>query len=60
MCDICDDLENQSVIDEVKAKVTSLCLKHPVYKPAWDDGSAGAKLGKLFLCLGRCLKIPGI
>ncbi len=32
MCDICDDLENQSVIDEVKAKVTKLCAAHPVYK----------------------------
>jgi len=32
MCDICDDLDNQSVIDAVKAKVTDLCAKHPVYK----------------------------
>ncbi len=32
MCDICDDLNNQSVIDEVKAKVSDLCAKHPVYK----------------------------
>lgn len=31
MCDICDDLENQDVIDKVKEKVTSLCTKHPVY-----------------------------
>ncbi len=31
MCDICDDLDNQSVIDEVKAKVSDLCAKHPVY-----------------------------
>ena len=32
MCDICDDLENQSIIDEVKAKVAEVCAKHPVYK----------------------------
>ena len=32
ICDICDDLENQSVIDEVKAKVTELCATYPVYK----------------------------
>ncbi|MDG2353522.1 MAG: serine hydroxymethyltransferase [Gammaproteobacteria bacterium] len=32
ICDICDDLDNQSVIDEVKAKVSDLCAKHPVYK----------------------------
>jgi glycine hydroxymethyltransferase len=31
MCDICDDLENQDVIDKVREKVTSLCAKHPVY-----------------------------
>ncbi len=31
MCDICDDLTNQSVIDTVKHKVTKLCAKHPVY-----------------------------
>ena len=32
ICDICDDLDNQAVIDEVKAKVTKLCADHPVYK----------------------------
>ncbi len=32
MCDICDDHNNQSVIDEVRVKVTMLCTKHPVYK----------------------------
>jgi len=32
MCDICDDLDNQSVIEEVKVKVSGLCAKHPVYK----------------------------
>ncbi len=32
MCDICDDLDNQSVIDVVKAKVAEVCAKHPVYK----------------------------
>ncbi|BBB23753.1 glycine hydroxymethyltransferase [Isorropodon fossajaponicum endosymbiont JTNG4] len=31
MCDICDDLENEAVIDKVREKVTSLCAKHPVY-----------------------------
>lgn len=31
MCDICDDLDNQSLIDEVKTKVVALCAKHPVY-----------------------------
>jgi len=32
MCDICDDLENQSVIEHVQAKVSELCAAHPVYK----------------------------
>ncbi|CAC9957232.1 Serine hydroxymethyltransferase [Bathymodiolus heckerae thiotrophic gill symbiont] len=32
ICDICDDLDNQSVIDEVQAKVIKLCAAHPVYK----------------------------
>ncbi|MDB9951157.1 serine hydroxymethyltransferase [Candidatus Thioglobus sp.] len=32
ICDICDDLENQSVIDEVRAKVGELCSRFPVYK----------------------------
>ncbi len=32
ICDICDDIENTSVVDEVRAKVESLCLKFPVYK----------------------------
>lgn len=31
MCDICDDLENQDMINNVREKVTSLCAKHPVY-----------------------------
>ncbi|MEL0270814.1 MAG: serine hydroxymethyltransferase, partial [Gammaproteobacteria bacterium] len=31
MCDICDDLENQSVIDQVREKVSKLCAKFPVY-----------------------------
>ncbi|SHE21676.1 Serine hydroxymethyltransferase [Bathymodiolus brooksi thiotrophic gill symbiont] len=31
MCDICDDLDNHAVIDEVKIKVATLCAKHPVY-----------------------------
>ncbi|MDB4140116.1 serine hydroxymethyltransferase [Candidatus Thioglobus sp.] len=32
ICDICDDLENQSVIEEVRAKVGELCSRFPVYK----------------------------
>ncbi len=32
MCDICDNLDNQVIIDEVKGKVAELCAKHPVYK----------------------------
>ena len=31
MCDILDDMENQQVIDEVKAKVLELCSRFPVY-----------------------------
>ena len=32
ICDICDDLENESVINEVRAKVEELCSRFPVYK----------------------------
>jgi glycine hydroxymethyltransferase len=32
ICDICDDLENTSVVDEVRAKVEELCSRFPVYK----------------------------
>ncbi|WPE18627.1 serine hydroxymethyltransferase [Candidatus Thioglobus autotrophicus] len=32
ICDICDDLDNQAMIDEVKAKVAKVCAQHPVYK----------------------------
>jgi glycine hydroxymethyltransferase len=32
MCDICDDLDNQNVIDAVKIKVADLCAKRPVYQ----------------------------
>lgn len=31
MCDICNDLDNQVIIDEIKVKVATLCAKHPVY-----------------------------
>ncbi|SFV86269.1 Serine hydroxymethyltransferase [hydrothermal vent metagenome] len=31
ICDICDDLGNQSVIEGVKVKVAKLCEAHPVY-----------------------------
>ena len=32
MCDILDDIENQSIIDEVKGKVKELCSRFPVYR----------------------------
>jgi len=32
ICDICDDIENTSVVDKVRAKVESLCSKFPVYQ----------------------------
>ena len=32
MCDICDDIENESVVDDVRAKVEKLCAKFPVYR----------------------------
>jgi len=32
ICDVLDDLSNQAVIDEVKAKVTALCAEFPVYR----------------------------
>ncbi len=31
ICDICDDLDNDKIIEEVKVKVESLCAKYPVY-----------------------------
>jgi hypothetical protein len=31
MCDICDELDNKSVIDSVRTKVAMLCASHPVY-----------------------------
>ena len=31
MCDICDDIENESVVDNVRSKVEKLCAKFPVY-----------------------------
>jgi glycine hydroxymethyltransferase len=31
MCDVLDDMENQKVIEEVKAKVLKLCSSFPVY-----------------------------
>lgn len=34
MCDILDDIENESVIDEVRAKVLELCGHFPVYRQA--------------------------
>ena len=32
ICDICDDIENPDVVDEVRAKVEKLCSRFPVYK----------------------------
>ena len=32
ICDICDNLDDESIINEVKAKVAVVCAKHPVYK----------------------------
>ncbi len=32
MCDICDDLNNQNKINEVRDKVANLCAKYPVYE----------------------------
>ncbi|HBN16070.1 serine hydroxymethyltransferase [Pseudohongiella sp. SYSU M77423] len=34
MCDILDDIENESVIDTVREKVKALCARFPVYKSA--------------------------
>lgn len=34
MCDILDDIENESVIDEVRGKVLELCAHFPVYRQA--------------------------
>ncbi len=31
MCDVIDDMENDSVIDAVRAKVSELCVQFPVY-----------------------------
>ena len=31
ICDICDDIENGSVVDDVRVKVEELCAKFPVY-----------------------------
>ena len=32
MCDVLDDMENQQVIEQVKAKVLDLCKRFPVYR----------------------------
>jgi glycine hydroxymethyltransferase len=34
MCDILDDINNESVIDSVREKVKALCARFPVYKSA--------------------------
>ena len=31
ICDICDDIENESVVNDVRSKVEKLCAKFPVY-----------------------------
>ena len=32
MCDICDDIENESVVNDVRSKVEKLCARFPVYR----------------------------
>ena len=32
ICDICDEIENESVVDDVRSKVEKLCAKFPVYR----------------------------
>jgi glycine hydroxymethyltransferase len=32
MCDILDDVENSSIVDDVRAKVSALCARFPVYQ----------------------------
>ena len=32
MCDICDDIKNESIVDDVREKVEKLCVKFPVYR----------------------------
>ncbi len=32
MCDICDDIKNESIVDDVREKVEKICAKFPVYR----------------------------
>jgi len=32
ICDICDEIENESVVNDVRSKVEKLCAKFPVYR----------------------------
>ena len=32
MCDICGDIKNESIVDDVREKVEKLCAKFPVYR----------------------------
>ena len=32
ICDICDDIENESVVNDVRSKVEKLCARFPVYR----------------------------
>jgi len=32
ICDICDDMENESVVNDVRSKVEKLCARFPVYR----------------------------
>jgi len=32
ICDICDDIENESVVNDVRSNVEKLCARFPVYK----------------------------
>jgi len=32
ICDICDDIENESVVNDVRSKVEKICARFPVYR----------------------------
>ena len=32
MCDICDDIKNESIVNDVREKVEKICAKFPVYR----------------------------
>lgn len=51
MCDILDDIENESVVLEVREKVLKLCQRFPVYDPSLGESgqqpAAHASIGSL-------------